>query len=100
MLIGAPASAKTKAPLSKGNCRLPQPPALIRVQQSQRKIAKQEKTLYWDWAAAMGGNCIVEQWLKQKPELMRPDMVHLSKEGYYLSADRFYQALQQRISSR
>ena len=100
MLIGAPASAKTKAPLSKGNCRLPQPPALIRVQQSQRKIAKQEKTLYWDWAAAMGGNCIVEQWLKQKPELMRPDMVHLSKEGYYLSADRFYQALQQRISTR
>ncbi len=99
LLIGAPASAKTKPPLSKGNCRLPQPPALIRVQQSQRKIAQQEKTLYWDWAGAMGGNCIVEQWLKQKPELMRPDMVHLSKEGYYLSADRFYQALQQRITA-
>ena len=100
LLIGAPASAKTKPPLSKGICRLPQPPALIRVQQSQRKIAKQEKTLYWDWAAAMGGNCIVEQWLKQKPELMRPDMVHLSKEGYYLSADRFYQAIQQQITAR
>lgn len=99
LLVGAPASAKNKPPFRKTNCSLPLPPALLDVQRSQLKIAKQEKTLYWDWAAAMGGNCIVNNWLKQTPELMRPDMVHLSKEGYYLSADRFYQALQQQINT-
>lgn len=99
LLIGAPASAKTKPPFVKTNCSLPLPPSLLKVQQSQLKIAKQEKTLYWDWAAAMGGNCMVKNWLQQQPELMRPDMVHLSKEGYYLSADRFYQALQQQINT-
>ena len=98
LLLGAPASAKSKPPFVKTNCRLPLPPALERVQQSQRKIAKQQRTLYWDWAQAMGGNCAVTQWRQQKPELMRPDLVHLSKEGYMLSADRLYQALQSKIN--
>ena len=81
--------------LANGRCRLPLPPALERVQQSQRKIAKQEQTLYWDWASAMGGNCQIEQWRTHQPELMRPDLVHLS---YALSADRLFAALQQHIT--
>ncbi len=98
LVMGAPASAKTKPPFVKTDCRLPLPPALERVQQSQRKIAQQQRTLYWDWALAMGGNCAVNQWRQQQPELMRPDLVHLSKEGYELSAEHFYRALHAKIN--
>jgi lysophospholipase L1-like esterase len=93
LLIGAPSSAKSKAPNINGGCRLPLPPALLKVQNSQRRIAHQEKTLYWDWAAMMGGNCGAQVWLKQKIPFMRPDLVHMSPEGYAASADALYMAL-------
>lgn len=41
----------------------------------------------------MGGNCGAQFWLKQKPALMRPDLVHMSAEGYAASADALYIAL-------
>ena len=93
LLIGAPSSAKSKAPNINGGCRLPLPPALLKVQGSQRRIAHQEKTLYWDWGAMMGGNCGAQVWLKQKIPFMRPDLVHMSPEGYAASADALYMAL-------
>ena len=93
LLIGAPSSAKTRTPNINGGCRLPLPPSLIKVQNSQRRIARQEGTLYWDWGAMMGGNCGAQVWLKQKPALMRPDLVHMSPEGYTASADALYVAL-------
>lgn len=93
LLIGAPSSAKTKAPNINGGCRLPLPPSLIKVQNSQRRIAHREKTLYWDWSAMMGGNCGAQVWLKQKVPFMRPDLVHMSPEGYAASADALYMAL-------
>lgn len=93
LLVGAPSSAKTKAPNLNGGCRLPLPPSLVKVQNSQRRIAREEKTLYWDWAANMGGNCGAQMWFKQKPPLMRPDLVHMSPEGYIASADALYMAL-------
>lgn len=93
LLIGAPGSAKSKAPNINGGCRIPLPPSLIKVQNSQRRIARQEKTLYWDWASMMGGNCGAQVWLKQKAPLMRPDLVHMTSEGYAASADALYMAL-------
>ncbi|MDF3013818.1 MAG: hypothetical protein K0Q78_2022 [Cellvibrio sp.] len=93
LLVGAPSSAKSRPPHINGGCRLPLPPSLIKVQNSQRRIARQEGTLYWDWSAMMGGNCGAQTWLKQKPALMRPDLVHLSPEGYVASADALYIAL-------
>ncbi|HSX85196.1 MAG TPA: SGNH/GDSL hydrolase family protein [Cellvibrio sp.] len=93
LLVGAPSSAKSRPPHINGSCRLPLPPSLIKVQNSQRRIARQEGTLYWDWSAMMGGNCGAQAWLKQKPALMRPDLVHLSPEGYVASADALYIAL-------
>lgn len=93
LLIGAPSSAKSKAPHINGGCRLPLPPSLLKVQNSQRRVARQEKTLYWDWGAMMGGNCGAQVWLKQKIPLMRPDLVHMSPEGYAASADALYMAL-------
>lgn len=93
LLVGAPSSAKSKPPHTNGGCRLPLPPSLVKVQNSQRRIARQEKTLYWDWGAMMGGNCGAQVWLKQKVPFMRPDLVHMSPEGYIASADALYMAL-------
>lgn len=93
LLIGAPGSAKPKAPNINGGCRLPLPPSLVNVQNSQRRIARQEKTLYWDWSAVMGGNCGAQTWFNQKIPLMRPDLIHLTAEGYTASADALYMAL-------
>lgn len=93
LIIGAPSSAKSRPPHINGGCRVPLPPSLIKVQNSQRRIARQERTLYWDWSAMMGGNCGAQFWLKQKPAFMRPDLVHMSPEGYLASADALYIAL-------
>ena len=68
-------------------------PLRDQVQNSQRRIARQEGTLYWDWSAMMGGNCGAQFWLKQKVPYMRPDLVHMSPEGYAASADALYMAL-------
>lgn len=93
LLLGAPSSAKSRPPHINGGCRVPLPPSLIKVQNSQRRIARQEGTLYWDWSAMMGGNCGAQFWLKQKTPFMRPDLVHMSPEGYVASADALYIAL-------
>lgn len=93
LLVGAPSSAKSKPPHINGGCKLPLPPSLVKVQNSQRRIARQEKTLYWDWSAMMGGNCGAQVWLKEKVPFMRPDLVHMSPEGYVASADALYMAL-------
>ncbi|MGV8837162.1 GDSL-type esterase/lipase family protein [Cellvibrio sp.] len=93
LLVGAPSSAKSRPPHNNGGCRVPLPPSLIKVQNSQRRIARQEGTLYWDWSAMMGGNCGAQFWLKQKTPFMRPDLVHMSAEGYVASADALYVAL-------
>ncbi len=93
LLVGAPSSAKSRPPHINAGCRVPLPPSLIKVQNSQRRIARQEGTLYWDWSAMMGGNCGAQFWLKQKIPYMRPDLVHMSPEGYAASADALYMAL-------
>ena len=41
----------------------------------------------------MGGNCGAQFWLKQKTPFMRPDLVHMSPEGYVASADALYIAV-------
>jgi len=93
LLLGAPSSAKSRPPHINGGCRVPLPPSLIKVQNSQRRVARQEGTLYWDWSAMMGGNCGAQFWLKQKTPFMRPDLVHMSPEGYVASADALYIAV-------
>ncbi|WP_392560995.1 GDSL-type esterase/lipase family protein [Orbus sturtevantii] len=61
------------------------------IRQIQQEVAKQEKTLYWDWQMAMGGDGIIEKWLYL--DLARPDLIHLTKQGYIESAKIFYQDL-------
>lgn len=54
----------------------------------QKQVAKSERTLYWNWQAAMGGAGSVEVW--QKRGLTRPDLVHQTLQGYKESAKIFY----------
>lgn len=97
LIVGAPASAKTRAPNSRGGCRLPLPPNLTQVMNIQKRIAKQERTLYWDWSAIMGGKCGAATWANTKPQLMRKDLIHFSAEGYVATADALFKALNEAV---
>lgn len=67
------------------------PPNYSQVRQIQQEVAKQEKTLYWDWQTAMGGPGMIKKW--QLLDLARSDLVHLTKQGYIESAKIFYRDL-------
>lgn len=99
LIVGAPASAKTRAPNARAGCKLPLPPNLVQVMNAQRRVAKQEKTLYWDWSAIMGGKCGAVSWLNSKPQLMRKDMIHFSAEGYDATADALFSAINKKVKS-
>jgi lysophospholipase L1-like esterase len=99
LIVGAPASAKNRSPNSRAGCRLPLPPNLIQVMNIQRRIAKQERTLYWDWAAIMGGKCGASAWANSRPALMRKDFIHFSAEGYVATADSLFKAINKKVES-
>ncbi|MDV3470014.1 SGNH/GDSL hydrolase family protein [Stenotrophomonas sp. C3(2023)] len=86
LVIGAPESLKSQA----GSCGQ-RAPSLDMVQQIQREVAQQRRTLYWDWQQAMGGRCSMKGWVGSG--LARKDGVHFSKEGYERAADDLYQGL-------
>ena len=97
LIVGAPASAKTRAPNSHGGCKLPLPPNLTQVMNIQKRIAKQERTLYWDWSAIMGGKCGAAIWANTRPQLMRKDLIHFSAEGYTATADALVKAINEKV---
>jgi lysophospholipase L1-like esterase len=63
------------------------------VQDVQHAVAREERLLYWDWAAAMGGRCAMQHYADANPALGRPDLVHFTEEGYARSGMSLYQAL-------
>lgn len=67
------------------------PPNYYKIRQIQQEVAKQQKTLYWDWQTAMGGEGMIEKWYWL--DLARPDFIHLTKKGYIESAKTFYNDL-------
>lgn len=99
LIVGAPASAKNRSPHSRAGCRLPLPPNLIQVMNVQRRVAKQERTLFWDWAAIMGGKCGAFAWANSRPALMRKDLIHFSGEGYVATADMLFKAINKKVES-
>jgi lysophospholipase L1-like esterase len=99
LIVGAPASAKNRSPNSRAGCRLPLPPNLIQVMNIQRRVAKQERTLFWDWAAIMGGKCGASAWVNSRPALMRKDFIHFSAEGYVATADSLFKAINKKVES-
>lgn len=75
MIVSAPESLKG----IEGACGN-RPVKLSAVQQMQREVAQQQKTLYWDWQDAMGGSCSMKTWINRGDA--RRDGVHFSASGY------------------
>lgn len=97
LIIGAPASAKNSPPNLLTSCPQGVAKGLPSVVNVQKRVAQEEKTLYWDWAGFMGGICAAPHWAQLSPPLMGKDLIHLSKEGYEASADDLFGALQAKI---
>jgi len=51
-----------------------------------RKVAREGRTLYWDWQFAMGGRCAIRRWAGATPPWANGDLVHLTEPGYAASA--------------
>lgn len=75
MIISAPEALKN----IRGQCGT-RPAQLSAIQQAQKQVAEQQRTLYWDWQKAMGGQCSMNTWIKQGKALK--DGVHFSQAGY------------------
>jgi lysophospholipase L1-like esterase len=72
-----------------GQCRFPTPPKLNLVREAQRKLADRLGAIFWDWSSVMPGPCGAQTWAAASPPLMAHDYVHMTLDGYKLSADRF-----------
>lgn len=57
------------------------PPHLRAVREAQRRAAAQEGWYFWDWSAAMGGECSILRWARAEPSLALGDLVHLRTAG-------------------
>lgn len=94
MLIGPGSSVMHK---QAGQCSSREPANLAAVIATQRDVARQEKLLFWDWYAFMGGPCGIDRWAERG--LARPDRVHLSADGYKKSADALWEQFNALVES-
>jgi lysophospholipase L1-like esterase len=83
------AAAQIAAGPGGGQCRFPTPPKLNLVREAQRKLADRLGAIFWDWSSVMPGPCGAQTWAAATPPLMAHDYVHMTLDGYKLSADRF-----------
>ncbi|TLP54895.1 MULTISPECIES: SGNH/GDSL hydrolase family protein [Pseudomonas] len=88
LLVGPPDSIKQRKART---CAARQPQPLASVIRIQQQMARKHQALFWDWQAFMGGPCAIAGW--QASGLARPDLVHLSAEGYRKSAAGLYEFL-------
>jgi lysophospholipase L1-like esterase len=71
------------------HCRFETPPKLAQVREAQRAIAEKAGAAFWDWSSIMPGPCGAQTWAAATPALMAHDYVHMTLDGYRLSADKF-----------
>ena len=88
LLVGPPDSIKQR---KAGSCAARQPRPLASVIRIQKQMAQRHKALFWDWQGFMGGPCSIAGW--QAGGLARPDLVHLTADGYRKSAAGLYEFL-------
>ncbi|WP_066805747.1 GDSL-type esterase/lipase family protein [Moraxella oblonga] len=93
LIMSAPESLKSTA----GDCGV-RPSTLTDVQRVQREVAQTERTLYWDWQNAMGGQCSMKWWIRQGKA--SSDGVHFSQSGYSELGYRFADDLLTLLSKR
>ncbi len=89
LLVGPGSSIMNK---NASGCLARQSPVLKTIIEVQKKVAESEHTLFWDWFGFMGGDCSVEQWAEKGKA--RPDLVHLTSEGYQDTASALWQDLE------
>lgn len=63
------------------------------LRREQRAAALAHGCAYWDASLAMGGTGAIQRWAAHQPPLVRPDQVHLSREGARLFATLLLRAL-------
>lgn len=93
LMVGAPNAGKKTGRGERRGCKYDLPPALHWVQTIQRQVAEDERLMYWDWAAAMGGVCAMQLFAETNPPLARPDLIHFTEEGYLQSGASLFNAL-------
>ena len=96
----SPPTAQIAAGPGGGQCRFPTPPKLGLVREAQRKLADRLGAIFWDWSSVMPGPCGAQTWAAANPPLMAHDYVHMTLDGYKLSADRFADFLIPMIEGR
>lgn len=92
-VIGPPDLLKPQNGCRGNACPLVPPGALNQVRAIQRNLAVSEGFFFWDWSATMLQSGGIGAWADAATPLARPDRVHLTVEGYTISADAFYDAL-------
>ncbi len=60
-----------------------------------REAAARQNAYYWDWSAAMGGDCSMVRLAAANPPLGMPDHVHMRSAGYAMTADSLFATLMQ-----
>lgn len=79
-------------------CRWHTPASYELVREAQRSVAARTGVYFWDWFQLQGGTCGAHRW--EQAGLVLGDRVHLSREGYWHSADRLYAALMRGFKGR
>ena len=70
-------------------------PNLLKVRSAIIACALEKNCVYWDFFEVMGGLYASKKW--QKNGLMYKDVIHLSKEGYKLQGELFFEAFRKAI---
>lgn len=71
-------------------CAWHEPEKLAAVRDVQHRAAAAHGWAYWDWFAAMGGQCSIDRMAEASPPLAMADHVHLSTPGYQAMADLLF----------
>ncbi|MCO6418828.1 GDSL-type esterase/lipase family protein [Siccirubricoccus sp. KC 17139] len=98
LLIGAPDAARRVGRHPQGCGGWAPLPGLAAVKAAQARVAAAEKLAFWDWAEVTGGICRLDALTRGTPKLVQDDHVHLTAEGYRLSAERLFDRLMRRQS--
>lgn len=57
------------------------PTLLADIRNRQMRVARDMGLGFWDWNAAMGGQCAAHRWRNEYPPMMRGDHVHFTRDG-------------------
>jgi lysophospholipase L1-like esterase len=90
---GCTHATNCRHPADADQCAWPSPPQLSHVRDVQREIAKEQGLAFWDWAAIMPAKCGALAWHVAATPLIAADGVHLTPDGYRLSAGKFAEFL-------